>query len=289
MGDSRYRVLLVEDDSIIALAQRQSLSLEGFEVVWAASGEAGVEAVRGSYRAGTSEGPDLVLMDIDLGAGIDGIEATRRILEIQDLPVLFLTGHSEREYADRADQIGAYGYLLKNSGIRVITTSIKMALRLFEARKKLKEREAELADNEARLRFALEGSNDGVWDVWMKTGQAYLSPRDCEMLGYGVLEAAQTIENWSQLVHPEDMPETLDRLNAHLGGREPLFVVDQRLKTKSGDYKWVRTRGKVVMRDDHGEALRMTGTHTDLSELLSRDGHIAELERQIRALKDEKK
>jgi PAS domain S-box-containing protein len=282
-------ILIVDDEALIALDEKRQLEKEGYRAICAFSGEEAISAV-----AGEPGKFDLVLMDIDLGRGMDGIETTRRLLELGDIPVLFLSSHTEREYAARADHVGAYGYLVKNSGMVVIAASIRMALRLFEAKRLLKDRETELADNEARLRFALEGSNDGVWDVWMKTGQVYLSPRDCEILGYGVLDAAKSVQVWSQLVHPEDMPRTLERLNAHLEGREPLFKVDQRLRMKSGRYIWVRTRGKVVMRDERGEALRMTGTHSDLSEasLASSqlDGQVgqrlAELEKAERKYRD---
>lgn len=123
-----------------------------------------------------------------------------------------------------------------------------------------------LRESENRLRFALEGTNDGLWDVQMKTGTTYLSPRGCEMLGYQPDEACEVATAWADLVHPDDLPLTNERLQAHLEGRTPIFEVEQRLRMKSGDWKWVLARGKVVYRDEDGVPLRMTGTHTDLSE-----------------------
>ena len=123
-----------------------------------------------------------------------------------------------------------------------------------------------LRESENRLRFALEGTNDGLWDVQMKTGTTYLSPRGCEILGYQLDEACEVATVWADLVHPDDLPLTNERLREHLEGRTPIFEVEQRLRMKSGDWKWVLARGKVVSRDEAGVPLRMTGTHTDLTE-----------------------
>jgi len=123
-----------------------------------------------------------------------------------------------------------------------------------------------LRESENRLRFALEGTNDGLWDVQMKSGTTYLSPRGWEMLGYRPDEGSDVVTDWSALVHPEDMRLTNERLRAHIEGWAPIFEVEQRLLMKSGEWKWVLARGKVVSRDQDGVPLRMTGTHTDLTE-----------------------
>jgi PAS domain S-box-containing protein len=129
-----------------------------------------------------------------------------------------------------------------------------------------KQTEEALKESEMRLRFALEGSNDGLWDVQLKTGSVYISPRGCEMLGYRPNELDQVARVWSDLVHPDDLPQTKMLLQAHVQGRTPLFELEQRLRMKSGDWKWVLTRGKVVLSEQDGSPLRMTGTHTDISE-----------------------
>jgi len=123
-----------------------------------------------------------------------------------------------------------------------------------------------LRESENRLRFALEGTNDGLWDVQIKTGKKYLSPRSYEILGYQPDETAEIARIWSDLVHPDDLPLTNERLKAHLAGQAPIFEVEQRLRMKSGEWKWVLARGKVVARDMDGKPLRVTGTHTDLTE-----------------------
>lgn len=126
--------------------------------------------------------------------------------------------------------------------------------------------EKKLSESECRLSFALEGANDGIWDVQMATDEVYLSPRACEILGYLPEEMAEVAQVWHQLVHPDDLPLTQERLQAHLEGRAKIFEVEQRLRMKSGEWKWVLARGKAVEKDAEGQVLRMTGTHTDISE-----------------------
>jgi PAS domain S-box-containing protein len=123
------RILLVEDEAIIALAAQGDLQDLDYDVSLAHSGE---EAILACER----EGPfDLVLMDIDLGRGMDGTEAAAAILARRDLPVLFMSGHSEREIVERTERITSYGYVVKGSSPTAIDASIKMALKLFDAKR----------------------------------------------------------------------------------------------------------------------------------------------------------
>lgn len=154
--------------------------------------------------------------------------------------------------------------------------------------------ENELRESKEQLHFAFEGSNDGLWDVNMKTGSVYLSSRGCEILGYRPDEMEEVARVWSDLVHPADMPLTNMHLQAHLDGKNPVFEVEQRLRTKSGGWKWILSRGKVVSRDPDGVPLRMTGTHTDISErvaiqeaLISKNRELEASEEQLRVSNEE--
>ncbi|HUX14542.1 MAG TPA: response regulator, partial [Spirochaetia bacterium] len=130
---TRKTVLLVDDDAIIALAQARAIAGFGYAVLTAHTGEKAVEI------AAANAAVDLVLMDIDLGKGIDGPECAHRILRERNLPIVFLTGHSEKEYVDRVRQITRYGYVLKDAGDFVLRSSIEMAFELFDANRKKQE------------------------------------------------------------------------------------------------------------------------------------------------------
>lgn len=147
-------ILLVEDNGIIALEQKKILQKHGFNVL---SAQNGPEAI---LIIDTFPEIHLILMDINLGGGMDGTEAARRILDRHDLPLLFLSSHTEQEVIENTEQITSYGYVVKNSGERVLIASIKMAFKLFEARTVAKEREKALQQSEHRFRTSVENMLD---------------------------------------------------------------------------------------------------------------------------------
>jgi PAS domain S-box-containing protein len=142
-------ILLVEDEALIALEEVQTLSRFGYNVVSASSGIKAVDLIANKPDI------DLVLMDIDLGHGIDGTEAARRILSFRTIPIVFLTSHSEREMVEKVRGITRYGYVIKNSGDFVLQSSIEMAFELFEAHQTM-------ADSERKYSAAFRTSPDAV-------------------------------------------------------------------------------------------------------------------------------
>jgi PAS domain S-box-containing protein len=132
MSQGKSCILLVEDEALIALQTVKMLRGRGYSVVQAPSGEAAVER----FRAAT-DGIDLVLMDVNLGKGMDGTEAARDILRLRKLPIVFLSSHAEADIVEKTEAISSYGYVVKGSGITILDASIKMAFRLFEAHERL--------------------------------------------------------------------------------------------------------------------------------------------------------
>lgn len=116
------KILLVEDEPVSALDMRRRLRSLGYgEPLLATSGEQAVEMAR-------AEKPDLVLMDIVLGAGMDGIDAAGRILALHPVPVIYMTAHEDPETLQRAKITEPFGYLLKPFEDRDLRTCIEMAL-----------------------------------------------------------------------------------------------------------------------------------------------------------------
>lgn len=141
------RLLLVEDEAIIGLSEARMLAREGYEVTHVLSGEDAVAAVETGSR-----GIDLVLMDINLGPGMDGTAAAQRILATRDIPLVFLSSHTEPSIVEKTEGITNYGYIVKNSGPTVLFTAIKMAFRLHDARKELERSLAARQEAEDSLR-----------------------------------------------------------------------------------------------------------------------------------------
>lgn len=105
----------------------------------------------------------------------------------------------------------------------------------------------------------------GVWDHNLVTSDAYYSTAWAEMRGYSLNEIEPTIDTWSSCIHPDDMLSVQDAREKHLAGKTPLFVAEFRVSTKSNEWRWVLCRGKVIDRDSNGKALRMVGTHVDIT------------------------
>lgn len=128
-----------------------------------------------------------------------------------------------------------------------------------------KKAEEALRDSEQRLRLALEGSQDGMWDWNAVTGENRVDERWCSMLGFTRDEIREDIEQWKSLVHPEELPVIVQTHQQCMDGFTSHFSGEFRMRTKSGDWKWILGRGKVVERDTQGRPLRLTGTHKDIS------------------------
>ncbi|MFP4375394.1 MAG: PAS domain-containing protein, partial [Spirochaetaceae bacterium] len=247
------RILLVEDEAIIALSERKMLERHGFSVEVVHSGEGAVEAMRDGRDY------DLILMDIDLGAGMDGTETAERILAECEVPIVFLTGHAEKEYVERVRSITSYGYVLKNSGEFILAESVRMALQLFQAHR-------ELARNKQHYDLALFGGELGTWEWDVPTDHMTFNRYWAEMKGYSIEEIEPHYSSWEDRVHPDDLPQTLEALHAHLEGRTEVFEAHFRMRRKSGEWMWIRDRGKVTKRDRNGRPLRVSGTHCDITE-----------------------
>ncbi|MFP4439250.1 MAG: PAS domain S-box protein [Chloroflexaceae bacterium] len=144
-----------------------------------------------------------------------------------------------------------------------------------------KQMEDELRQSQERLQFILEGSNDGAWDVDMTIGRAYFSDRYSAILGYAPGELGTDIERLVNAIHPDDRVLVNEQFNAYLAGHTPGYHVEYRTQHKSGDWRWIMARGKVVVYGEDGQPQRMTGTITDLTEQKRQEAEHAALKEQV--------
>jgi len=119
---------------------------------------------------------------------------------------------------------------------------------------------------EERLQLAVEGSELGIWDWNVQTGETYYSFQWKKMLGYEDEEIKNTYRAWAILVHPDDLPGTRKALNACLRGEVPIYEAEFRMRSRSGKWKWILARGKLVEWNSQGEPLRMAGINKDISD-----------------------
>ncbi len=127
---------------------------------------------------------------------------------------------------------------------------------------------------EERWRYAIDSSELGLWDWHVPTGTVFFSNTWKSMLGYDAAEVGSGLGEWENRVHPEDMATVLADVGRMLAGEVEFYSNEHRMLCKDGSYKWILDRGKVIERDNAGNALRVIGTHTDLTELRARDAEL---------------
>lgn len=129
--------------------------------------------------------------------------------------------------------------------------------------RKLSERA--LRESEERYALATQGANDGLWDWDLRTNEIHFSSRWKSMLGYGEDEVGNRPEEWLDRIHGDDVDRVRMNINAHLEGQTPHFQSEYRILCNDGDYRWMLSRSSAL-RDGNGNAYRMAGSQTDISE-----------------------
>lgn len=129
------------------------------------------------------------------------------------------------------------------------------------------EREARraLLESRQRMALALDGAELGTWDWNIETGAVVSNARWAEMVGLEPVETVRDIGDWSELVHPEDLPRVMEVLDRHLAGGTSVYETEHRLRHVSGRWVWVLDRGRVLERAPDGRPLRASGTHLDIT------------------------
>ena len=267
MTEIKKNILIVEDNVSVALMEKSWLRAEGYNVLHVTTGEQAVEIVNLK-----NESIDLILMDIDLGSGMDGADTAGKILDNNDMPILFLSSHNEDSIVKKAAAIPSYGYVYKDNKGTILLASIEMAFRLFEAnkllqanRKLLKEREIWFDETQ---KVASIGSyklnfNTGIWEGTKELKEIF-----------GIDENyISDIKGWLDVVHPNDRAMMEDYLKTIVEKRT-FFSKQYRVKRIStGEVRWVQGLGDVSY-DTEGNPVTMFGTIQDITESKIAEEHI---------------
>jgi PAS domain S-box-containing protein len=121
--------------------------------------------------------------------------------------------------------------------------------------------------NEERWQFVIEGIGDGIWEWRPQEKKTFYSNRWLEMLGYKPEDITDSDKEWSSRIHPDDIAFTFAEISKNLSGQTDSFNHEYRFRNKEGNYLWILNRGKVVERNANGEAIRVVGSHSDISKL----------------------
>ena len=129
-----------------------------------------------------------------------------------------------------------------------------------------KKAELALRENEQRWYMALDGAGQGVWDWNAATNKVFFSHQWKAMLGYADQDIGDSLKEWENRVHPDDLADCYRDLQRHFAGETPAYRNEHRMLCKDGGYKWILDRGMVFEWTADHQPLRIVGTHTDISE-----------------------
>ncbi|MBN1432650.1 MAG: response regulator [Methanomicrobiaceae archaeon] len=250
---SGKKILVVEDEVMVAMTLEDTLEALGYEVVGTADN--GGDAV----RLAIEKEPDLILMDIRIRGDIDGIEAAERIAETLDIPVVFLTAHSDEQTLMRALKTQPYGFLIKPFRERELYSNIEMAIHKHRVLKKRSQTE-ETAPRHVEappfspppVRSAATATDSNALKGLVfesLTNPVFVMNRDLKIVLYN--------NKFTELCSFLNIPESIFRASAEKAGIFPLLGA-------SNDYRGVFIDGRVsttyhnVMSGDAEHSLKIT-------------------------------
>jgi PAS domain S-box-containing protein len=254
---SAKKLLLVEDEAVIAMAEANTIKRSGYAVVIANSGETAVRVALDDTSV------SLILMDIDLGRGIDGTETARRILSERNLPIVFLTSHSEREMVEKVRGITRYGYVIKNSGDFVLQASIEMAFKLFGALEEAREKDMALVQEQYLLQALLNTSPDYIY---FKDSQSrFIRASKALAKSFEIDDPAQMVGKMDfDFFSGEHARQAYEDEQAIIRTGEPLSREEKETRNDRPD-AWVLT-DKLPLRDKEGNIIGTFGISRDITE-----------------------
>lgn len=259
---AKARILIVEDEAIIASVIAAALKKFGYEVIEILnSGEAAVTATLAKV-------PDLILMDIRLQREMDGISAVERIQEHLDIPVIYLTAYADEPTLERAKKTRPYGYIPKPFQEIELKTTIEMALYKHGFEIKLKE-------SEARFRSLFENSQDVIYINDSLGNLLEMNPAGLSLFGYGREEIINTRPDYLY-VDPRERQAFL----AEVKQKRKVKDHELRLQNKKGE----RIAGLVTanaMTDKDGKISGIQGIIRDETEKKKREETLVLLQTAI--------
>jgi len=246
---SKPRILIVEDEFIVARDIRQQLAELGYET--AAHTSWGEEAILLAHTLKSN----LVLMDIHLAGKMDGIEAAQIIHDRDRLPIVYLTAYSTEKYLDRVMQTEPYGYIIKPFEQPELYRTIEMALHKHQLTQKMR-------DSEQRLNEAQRIAGVGSWR-WDRSRLIHWSDQMYE-LHHHSREIKPTRESFFASVLEDDRKRLCNQFLSALQTKASTFEIEYRTVGSDGEihYRLART---TFEHDPAGSILSSTGTVQDIS------------------------
>ena len=158
-----------------------------------------------------------------------------------------------------------------------------MVARIIALKSKVRK---QLIESEAVMNISLTQSEAGIWDFNLLSHKITYHKSWFEMLGYSELEVNSSLELFNRLIHPDDISGVTKAFNDYIGGKSEKYEVTYRMMTKSGGWKWVLDRGKILEKDSRGKPVRIIGMLIDFDRQKASENVLFEYEGKLKTLFD---
>jgi len=129
-----------------------------------------------------------------------------------------------------------------------------------------KKMEESLIESLERYENIVKGTNVGTWELNVQTGATIFNKQWYEMLGYHENEIQNTLNSWEALMHPDDLLKANEAMEKHFKEDVDYYELENRMRHKSGEWRWILSKGKIVSHDCIGKPLKMFGIHIDVTD-----------------------
>jgi PAS domain S-box-containing protein len=248
---NRIKILIVEDEAIIAKNIASKLLKEGYDVVDT------VYTGNDAIKSALEKNPDVILFDIKLKGEIGGIEAAEKIKSVKDIPIIYLTSYTDEDTFEKAKLTEPAAYLSKPFN----TDELNRIIQLTLYNHKIK---TELVETKRRYELAVDAGKTGVWEYIPSERKTIVDYGFKKLLGYTSDLKEFDENNWIGFVPVEDLELINTNLNALIEGKTDNYSIEHRIKRTDGTIRWVISKGKIIK---DSNPIKIIGTITDITEL----------------------
>ena len=269
----KAKILIVEDEAIIAMEIENQLQSLGYEVISIV--DTGDEAIKKAEE----DKPNLILMDIRIKGEMDGIDAAEQIRNRFGIPVIFSTAYLDQERIERAKITMPFGYVLKPIQERDLKVTLEMALYVAKVDGERRKAENETIKLNQTLKAAQEMAKVGYWSYNIESQMPTWSRQMFLVCGYDPDEAVPTYEEHKLTWHPDDW-EMFDKAVQGCAEGKPYNIV-VRIRFSDNAYHFVNTQG-FPRYDENGTITELYGTSQDITHFKAKEEALKESEQLLK-------
>jgi len=268
-------IVIVDDTEDTLILLSGILTDAGYSVSIADSGEKAMEIIQ-------KKQPLLIFIDIMM-PDMDGYEVCHLLKsdeKTSEIPIIFISALADKEHIIKGFRTGGADYISKPFRKEEILARVGAHLNLFRLRKELnvknkalekeilkrKKSNKALALSEERLRLSLKINRTSVFENNFEKGTVISTPELYNFLGYEAEDIPVSIDEMTKFIHPDDLPQVLKKVNDHFNGITPDYSSEFRMRSKTGEWRWVVGNGKVVKWNKKGKPTILLGISRDIHE-----------------------